>query len=399
MSPIARSLAALVALIVVAAACTSDPVAAPAEPAPSVPSTVATTVPTTTTTTAAPPPMVVSGVPSELADLVESIYEHAAGTGDSPLEERYLPAPGVAEGMVGRTGAGATAELAGSAIAVVAAGPDLIAAVDDGMGWRVVAVDLPSLDHRDLGYESAVIAVVGSDARPGEEPTTARADSLHLVGFDGVAGTFDIVGIPRDSWVGIPGKGSGKINSALAWGGPAGLTDTLEALAGYPLDGMLLTGFVGFQEAIGNVLGGIRINLDSPMRDSASGAQFAAGEQFMNGPQALSFARTRKTLRLGDLDRQRNGGLVLIAAAATVRAREATLAPALMAQAAEWGYTDLDPEMMLRLAVTARAAPLLDVTNVVLPGVGGNRGGASTIELTSGARPILADLADGSLSG
>jgi polyisoprenyl-teichoic acid--peptidoglycan teichoic acid transferase len=341
--------------------------------------------------------MAVAGVPAALAGLVESIFEHAAGVGESSVEERYLPERGVAEGMAGRTAVGAVAELVGVDIAVVAAGPDLIAAVDDGSGWRVVAVDLPSLEHRDLGYESAVISVVGSDARKGEDPLRSRADSLHLVGFDGVAGTFDIVGIPRDSWVETPGWGYGKINGTLANGGPARLGETLEALAGYPLDGMLLTGFEGFQEALGNVLGGIQITLESPMRDSASGANFQPGEQYMNGPQALAFARTRKTLPRGDLDRQRNGGLVLIAAAATARAREATLIPNLIAEAAEWAYSDLDPVLTLRLAVTARVAPVFATSNVVLPGVPGERGGASTIELHAGARAILEDLADGAL--
>ncbi len=391
-----RSGAALLALIVLAAACTTEPEAAAAEPSPVALETTTTTTSTTTTTVAAAP-MVVSGVPAGLARLVESIFEHAADVGESSVENRYLPERGVAEGMAGRTALGAVAELGGMGIAVVAAGPDLIAAVDAGSGWRVVAVDLPSLEHRDLGYESAVISVVGSDARKGEDPLRSRADSLHLVGFDGVAGTFDIVGIPRDSWVETPGRGYGKINAALATGGPARLSETLKALAGYSLDGMLLTGFEGFQEALGNVLGGIQITLDAPMRDSASGANFQPGEQYMNGPQALALARTRKTLPGGDLDRQRNGGVVLIAAAATVRARDATLMPSLLSGAADWAYSDVDPVLTLRLAVTARVAPVLAAANVVLPGVPGERGGASTIELRAGARTILLDLADGSL--
>lgn len=117
----------------------------------------------------------------------------------------------------------------------------------------------------------------------------------------------------------------------------------------------------------------------------------------MNGPQALAFARARKTLRLGDLDRQRNGGLVVIAAVATAQHRDIAVTPQLLAAATEWGWTDLDPVMILRLAMTARIASVLEIGNEVLPGVPGERAGASTIELTSGARPLLADLADGSL--
>ena len=343
--------------------------------------------------------MVVEGVPDDLAALVASIYEHAAGTGTSPVDPRFLPAEGVAAGMAGRQAIGGSASWGEASIAFIGAGPDTIAAVDLGNGWEIVAVDLPTLGHRDLGYRSAVVAAVGSDARPGEDPLRSRADSLHLIGFDGESGTFDLVGIPRDSWVPIPGRGSGKITSSLAYGGPTMLRDTLEALTGYPLDGLVITGFEGFQEALGNVLGGIQITLDAPVQDSAAGASFDAGEQYMNGPQALAFARARKSLRNGDFDRQRNGGLVLIAAGFTAGHRPVEDSARLIAAAAEWGWTDLDPVLLTRLALTIRLAPILDVGNVVLSGVAGERSGTSTVELTPGAAATLADLADGSLDG
>jgi polyisoprenyl-teichoic acid--peptidoglycan teichoic acid transferase len=392
-----RSSVVFVALLVAAAACTPEPEAAPAEPEPT--TTTTTTLATTTTTTAAPPapPMTVTGVPDELARLVESMYEHAAGTGESDVDPRYLPEAGIAEGMAGRDALGGVSERNGVEVALIQAGPDLIAAVDDGGGWRVVAADLPTLDHRDLGYTSAVIAAIGSDARPGEDALRSRADSLHLIGFDGVAGTFDIVGIPRDSWVSIPGRGAGKINSALSLGGPETMIATLEALIGYPLDGTLITGFVGFQEAVGNVLGGIQVAVEAPMRDAASGADFQAGEQYMNGPQALAFARTRKTLRRGDFDRQYNGGLVLIAAAFTARHRPIEDAPRLVTEALEWAWTDMAPETVLRLIVTSLVAPLVDVRNEVADGVARDRSGVSLVELTGRAGLLFDDLADGSI--
>ncbi|HSJ29422.1 MAG TPA: LCP family protein [Acidimicrobiia bacterium] len=393
-----RSLVAFVALLVAATACTPEPEAAPAEPEQSTTTTSTSSTTTSTTTTVPPaPPMAVAGVPDELARLIESMYEHAAGTGGSVIEPRYLPEAGIATGMAGRTATGGVADLGGTGIALVQAGEDLIAAVDDGEGWRVVAADLPTLDHRDLGYTSAVIAAVGSDARPGEDGLRSRADSLHLIGFDGVAGTFDVVGIPRDSWVPIAGRGAGKINSALSLGGPATMIATLEQLVGYPLDGTLITGFVGFQEAVGNVLGGIQITVDAPMRDSASGANFQAGEQYMNGSQALAFARARKTLLRGDFDRQRNGGLVLIAAAFTARHRPIEDAPRLVAEALDWAWTDMAPDTVLRLVVTSLVAPILDVRNEVADGVARDRSGASVVELTGQAHVLFTDLADGAL--
>lgn len=395
MSEFRLPIALFATLVLVAACTTTEPEAVASVPA----TTSATTTSVATTTTAPAPPMTVSGVPAPLARLVASIYEHAAGIGDTSVDDRYLPEAGIAAGMAGRTALGGTARLGEVEIALVGAGADLIAAVDAGTGWEVIATDLPTLGHRDLGYSSAVIAAIGSDARPNQDPLRARADSLHLIGFDGQSASFDIVGIPRDSWVAIPGHGRGKITSSLAIGGPDTLRATLEGLAGYPLDGMAITGFEGFQEALGNVLGGIQITLDTPMADSAAGASFAAGDQYMNGPQALAFARARKTLPRGDLDRQRNGGLVLIAGAFTARHRPVEAIPEMLAAASTWGWTDLDPITLLRLAVTLRIAPLIETQNTVLPGVPGERGTASTVELLSGAAAILADLVDGSLDG
>jgi len=197
--------------------------------------------------------------------------------------------------------------------------------------------------------------------------------------------------------VSIPGRGHGKITSSLAVGGPDTLRATIETLTGYPLDGMAVTGFEGFQEALGNVLGGIQITLDAAVSDSAAGAAFSAGEQYMNGPQALAFARARKSLPRGDLDRQRNGGLVLMASAFTARHRPVEPTPDLLAAAATWGWTDLDPVTMLRLAITLRVAPLIEAQNEVLPGVPRDRNGSSTIDLLSEASTILTDLEDGSL--
>ncbi|MFP5330876.1 MAG: LCP family protein [Acidimicrobiia bacterium] len=394
MSGLRLAAAFLLVVSLVAACSTTEP-----EAVASIPATPSTTTSTTTTTTASAPPMTVTGVPAELARLVASVYEHAADVGDSPVDAALLPVRGIGRGMAGRTAVGGTGRLGDVDIAFVGAGPDLIAAVDDGTGWRVVAVDLPSLDHRNLGFESAVVAVVGSDARPGEDPLRARADSLHLIGFDGVRASFDIVGIPRDSWVSVPGHGFAKITSSLALGGPSTLRATLEGLAGYPLNGMAIAGFEGFQEALGNVLGGVQITLDAPITDAAAGADFPAGDQYMNGPDALAFARARKSLVLGDIDRQRNGGSILIAAAFTARHRPVEDTARLLAGAAEWGWTDLDPTLLVRLAATVRTAPPLTARNEVLAGVPGERGASSTIELTPAAHAMLADLADGSLDG
>ena len=74
----------------------------------------------------------------------------------------------------------------------------------------------------DLASDSEVIWIlaVGSDARPGEDMTRVRGDALQLVGLHPRTGAATTIGIPRDSYVSIPGYGSDRINAALYYGGP-----------------------------------------------------------------------------------------------------------------------------------------------------------------------------------
>src|SRR5579884_1045193 len=104
------------------------------------------------------------------------------------------------------------------------------------------------------------ILVIGSDARPGQDVRHSNGDSIHLVGVDPGTGAGTIVGFPRDSWVAIPGHGTGKINSSLALGGPELMAQTVRQLTGLPVDYYFLTGFDGFQKIVDQV-GGVDVNV------------------------------------------------------------------------------------------------------------------------------------------
>ena len=54
---------------------------------------------------------------------------------------------------------------------------------------------------------------------------------------------------------------------------------------------------------IADALGGVEVCLKEPVFEPLSGADFPAGRQRLNGPQALSFVRQRHDLPRGDLDR------------------------------------------------------------------------------------------------
>ena len=70
------------------------------------------------------------------------------------------------------------------------------------------------------GERPLFILSLGSDARPGQDITRQRCDSIHLIGIDLATHRASILGFPRDSYVSIPGHGTNKINSAMSAGGP-----------------------------------------------------------------------------------------------------------------------------------------------------------------------------------
>ena len=102
-------------------------------------------------------------------------------------------------------------------------------------------VALVKIEHAEavaLDRDTVWILGVGSDARPGEDMTRTRGDALQLIGLDTATGAATTIGIPRDSYVAIPGVGSDRINAALYYGGPQLLGEAV-----YSGDGALGRGF------------------------------------------------------------------------------------------------------------------------------------------------------------
>jgi LCP family protein required for cell wall assembly len=280
-------------------------------------------------------------------------------------------------------------------VAVVAAGDDITLAVADPT-WRVVGGWWPS-HHVEpvLGEFPKTIAVVGSDARPNEDREATRADSIHFVVL-AEDGASAVVGLPRDSWVPIDGGGRRKVNASLNVGGPEGMMRTFTDLTGAEFDGYLLTGFAGFQDMIG-VLGGLEIDVPRALQDRHAKASIAAGLQLLGASDALAFSRVRKALPDGDLGRQLNGGLALMAAVGMVQALGPSAIPGLLEQSWDMYSTDIGLEELLTLAAAITLVDLNRTTNVVAAGSPGTAGRASVVFLKDSAYTTFEDMQDGHL--
>ncbi|MGH3497602.1 MAG: LCP family protein [Nocardioidaceae bacterium] len=154
------------------------------------------------------------------------------------------------------------------------------------------------------------ILALGSDARPGEPVLHSRSDAIQMVGINTRTGHATIIGVPRDSYVDIPGFGRSKINAAMVYGGPQLAARTIGNLLGLQPDYVFVTSFWGFRAMIRS-LGGVRVY--TPYRFSERLGHFHPGFNFTTNNSALVFVRERHQLPNGDFGRSADQGQMLIA--------------------------------------------------------------------------------------
>lgn len=255
---------------------------------------------------------------------------------------------------------------------------------------------VPALD----GSEPVFILLLGSDARPGEEITGQRADSIHLLAINPAKAKATIVGFPRDSYVPIPGFGTNKINAAMVNGGPQLMVQTVEGLTGVTIDYWALTWFEGFTKMIDDI-GGLSMNVPFDVFDSFARAAITAGQQVLDGRAALAFARARHALPAGDFGRSENQGRLMVAAFAQFRkefARDPSRLLAWIGAGMRNARTDVPLDQLLTLAFTGSTLNPKKIVNIVFPGTTGMVGTTSVVNLNQTAlQTISADLLDDGL--
>lgn len=249
---------------------------------------------------------------------------------------------------------------------------------------------VPALD----GSKPIFILFIGSGARPGEDVEHSLADSIHIVSIVPAKKKAAILGVPRDSYVSIPDRGTAKINSAMVYGGPQLLVETVESLTGIKFDYWALTTFWGFQAMV-NSIGGLTVDVPFAMQDSASGSNFEPGVQKLRGKEALAFARDRHSLPAGDFGRSEDGGRLIIAALTQFR-KEFAKDPSRLLTWIAGGFRNVQSQAplddVLALAFTSTLMNPKRVENIVAPGTTGMAGGTSIVNLSSEAQTIFDDL-------
>ena len=222
---------------------------------------------------------------------------------------------------------------------------------------------------------------VGSDARPGEDMTHARGDALQLVGVNTKTHAAASIGIPRDSWVPIPGHGYNRVNASLYFGGPSLLGRTVGNLVGVQPQYVFITRFPFFQNMVDSI-GGISVHNPRAFTDEYLKPKgFPKGTLHLNGYAAMAFSRIRHNLPGGDFDRSADQQRVMrgIQAKIALRANQPGFlekgVETIMANMA----TNVGPAELFRLAQVAAQVDPHKITNCVVQGSIGNISGMSIV--------------------
>ena len=204
-------------------------------------------------------------------------------------------------------------------LALLTSGLSALVLLASGSGWLLAGYVTRHLGRVNAGTAGTPesgplnILLAGVDVRSGlsrheqrvlhvGHATGRNSDTLMVVHITGDHKHIQVVSLPRDSWVRIPGFGMNKINAAFGLGGPRLMVKTVEQATGLLINDFVEVNFLGFVKII-NALGGVDICLPYAVNDPYTGLHMAAGRHHVNGIRALQFARDRHSFALSDLAR------------------------------------------------------------------------------------------------
>ncbi|HHZ16100.1 MAG TPA: LCP family protein [Clostridia bacterium] len=210
------------------------------------------------------------------------------------------------------------------------------------------------------------ILIMGVDQREKGEPS--RTDTLILAALDLDKKKVNLLSLPRDTRVEIPGKGvKRKINYSHAVGGVELTAKTVENFLKLPVHYYLETNFDGFTKAI-DILGGVTLNVEERMYLPLEGIDLQPGLQKLNGEDALSYVRWRGDGRgdIGRIERQQK----FFNALATQAKKLSTVwkVPQLVTELSKQVKTDLDLQRMIMLAIKFSDLENIEVKTYIVPG-------------------------------
>jgi LCP family protein required for cell wall assembly len=159
------------------------------------------------------------------------------------------------------------------------------------------------LAQADSGKPQTIL-LIGSDQRAKSSRdaklngTGGLSDTMMLVRLDPHKRATALMSLPRDLKVQIPGHGTGKLNSAYAFGGPKLTVETIKDFTGLRINHVINVDFRGFRSAVDKI-GCVWTDVDRRYFNANSGfggyatINIQPGYQKLCGGPALAYVRYR----------------------------------------------------------------------------------------------------------
>ena len=242
---------------------------------------------------------------------------------------------------------------------------------------------VPTVSYNEPFY----MMLIGSDVRENSDEEGARSDTNILVRVDPTTNKVTMVSIPRDTMIDIDGYGTNKFNAAYNYGGAAAVIREGTQLTGINCSHYAEVNFDALINLVDTV-GGIDVMVDERIDDTdadywedSAGYQhivIEAGQQHLNGHQALVFARSRAYVD-GDFTRTSNQRKVIEAIANKVLSLSVTEMPSVVQAAVKCVTTDMKAEEILSLANQFKNNGAITMYSALLPSITGDVNGTSYV--------------------
>lgn len=159
----------------------------------------------------------------------------------------------------------------------------------------------------DKPFYMVLMGVDSSEERRSDGSTDAdyRSDSIILARIAADERKVTLMSLHRDIEVDMGQYGTQKLNAAHSLGGPELVIKTVSKLCGVDINHYAEINFDGFKAAVDDI-GGIDINVPIEIDDYLAGGYVPAGQQHLDGEQALVMCRARHAFdSYGDGDKYR----------------------------------------------------------------------------------------------
>ncbi|WP_203567121.1 LCP family protein [Aestuariimicrobium ganziense] len=267
---------------------------------------------------------------------------------------------------------------------------------------------LASLPPDPLPKGVVNVLFFGTDARDGS--LRGNADVILVAQVSSDRRSLTLVSIARDTYAAYAGGGRGKINAAFVRGGTEGLRRTVSSLlGGLPIHLTAQTNFVGMN-ALAKLLEPVTVvnrhRTTVQLSSDYPPQTFEKGTITLRGPQLLLFARERKSMPLGDLDRAERHRAMMIGMLKALQQRlekNPVAAARLLREARRrvkvTGPVDLD--QLTGLVPAIRSARADRVTSLMVPIARFGTVGGASVNLVDQTRldALSAALKAGDVSG